>query len=61
MEYMIRFIQVHETFRLPELEALGELENVKFEIVEYSLDACTPPLPLHPSKMHFSVHFLTHL
>lgn len=56
MEYMIRFIQVHETFRLPELEALGELENVKFEVVSYALDVCTPPLPLHPHiKSHSNI------
>lgn len=54
MEYMIRFIQVHETFRLPELEALGELENVQFEIVKYELDVCTPPSPLHPHKQNTS-------
>jgi tRNA G10 N-methylase Trm11 len=42
MEYLLRFIQVHETFRLPEIEALSELEGVPFEVVEYSLDVHTP-------------------
>lgn len=40
MEYLIRFIQTHETFRLPEIEALAEIEGITLEIVSYSLDVC---------------------
>lgn len=40
MEYLIRFIQVHETFRIPEIEAVAELEGISLEIVSYSLDVC---------------------
>ena len=36
MEYLVRFTQVHETFRLAEIEALAALENIKLEIVSYS-------------------------
>lgn len=36
MEYLIRFIQVHETFRKPEVEALATLANIRLEFKEYS-------------------------
>ncbi|KAK6495316.1 hypothetical protein TWF481_003341 [Arthrobotrys musiformis] len=35
-EYLIHFAQVHETFRLPELESLAKLFNIKYEILQYS-------------------------
>jgi tRNA G10 N-methylase Trm11 len=34
-EYLVRFAQVHETFRKPELFALAELAGVELEIVDY--------------------------
>lgn len=43
MEYLIRFTQVHETFRLAEVEALAVLENMKLEIVSYSPTVSIPP------------------
>lgn len=36
MEYMIRFTQVHETFRLAEIEALAVLEGIHLEVLSYS-------------------------
>jgi len=36
MEYMIRFTQIHETFRLAEIEALAVLEKIDLEILSYS-------------------------
>lgn len=36
MEYMIRFTQIHETFRLAEIQALADLEGIKLEILSYS-------------------------
>ncbi|KAK7741856.1 hypothetical protein SLS53_004923 [Cytospora paraplurivora] len=36
MEFLVRFTQVHETFRLPELQALAEAENVPITVVSYS-------------------------
>lgn len=36
MEYLIRFVQIHETFRKPEIEALAILANVKVEFLSYS-------------------------
>jgi tRNA (guanine10-N2)-methyltransferase len=43
MEYMIRLIQAHDTFRLPELEALAVLEEVTFEVIFYSPTVCSKP------------------
>jgi tRNA G10 N-methylase Trm11 len=48
MEYLIRFTQVHETFRLAEIEALAVLENIKLEIVSYS-----PTVSMLPKFVHF--------
>lgn len=46
MEYLLRFIQTHETFRLPEIQALADLEGIDMEVISYSLDVRTPhPLP----------------
>lgn len=36
MEYMIRFTQVHETFRLAEIQALAVLEEINLEVLSYS-------------------------
>ncbi|KUJ07936.1 tRNA guanosine-2'-O-methyltransferase [Mollisia scopiformis] len=36
MEYLIRFTQVHETFRLAEIKALAVLENIDLEVLSYS-------------------------
>lgn len=38
MEYLIRFVQIHETFRQPEVEALAELCNIKIRWIFYSDD-----------------------
>ncbi|KAK0745001.1 S-adenosyl-L-methionine-dependent methyltransferase [Apiosordaria backusii] len=47
MEYLIRFSQSHETFRLPEIQALAVLEGIEMEVVSYSLDSpfCIIRLP----------------
>ena len=36
MEYMIRFTHVHETFRLPEIQALAVLHQIDLEVLSYS-------------------------
>ena len=47
MDYLIRFSQSHETFRLPEIQALAVIEGVDLKVVSYSLDACIfPSLPI---------------
>jgi len=35
-EYLVRLIQVHESFREPELWALAKLANVHLEILQYN-------------------------
>lgn len=35
MEYLVRFSQSHESFRLAELEALATLEDVALEVLSY--------------------------
>lgn len=38
MEYLIRFIQMHENFRQAETEAIAELYGLKIEWVYHSED-----------------------
>lgn len=38
MEYLVRFAQCHESFRLPELHALASLTNVDLEVLTYETD-----------------------
>ncbi|KAJ3948540.1 uncharacterized protein N0V96_002795 [Colletotrichum fioriniae] len=47
MEFLVRFSQAHESFRLPELQALADLEGIDMKVVEYSLDSpfCIITLP----------------
>lgn len=40
MEFLVRFTQVHETFRVPELRALATLESIPLTILTY--DPTTP-------------------
>ncbi|KAJ3495787.1 hypothetical protein NLG97_g3149 [Lecanicillium saksenae] len=35
MDFIIKFAQAHETFRIPEIEALAIVENVPLEIIQY--------------------------
>ncbi|KAF2094878.1 tRNA guanosine-2'-O-methyltransferase [Rhizodiscina lignyota] len=35
MDYLVRFVQVHESFRRAELEALADLHNIKLDVVNY--------------------------
>ncbi|KAG8676913.1 hypothetical protein FPOAC1_002924 [Fusarium poae] len=39
MEFLIKFAQAHETFRVPEIEALALIEGLEMEIVDYSQDS----------------------
>lgn len=36
MDYLVRFVQLHESFREAELEALAELHGIKADIVDYN-------------------------
>ena len=40
MEYLIRLVQVHESFRRPELKALAVLADVNVEFLFYSEYVC---------------------
>ncbi|KAK0643335.1 S-adenosyl-L-methionine-dependent methyltransferase [Cercophora newfieldiana] len=39
MDYLIRFSQSHETFRLPEIQALAVIEGVDLKVASYSLES----------------------
>ncbi|CAM1507393.1 Fc.00g070340.m01.CDS01 [Cosmosporella sp. VM-42] len=39
MDFLIKFAQAHETFRLPEIEALALVEGLDMKVLEYSLDS----------------------
>jgi tRNA G10 N-methylase Trm11 len=36
MEFLVRLVQQHESFRKPELEALGQLHNLELKFVTYN-------------------------
>jgi len=36
--FLIRFAQTHESFRLPELKALGEIHGIDYRVVDYKHD-----------------------
>jgi len=38
MEYLVRYVQMHETFRKPETEALATLHGLDIEWISYSED-----------------------
>jgi tRNA (guanine10-N2)-methyltransferase len=40
MEYLIRFIQIHESFRQPETDALAELLGLNLQWITYSETVC---------------------
>ncbi|KAI1817892.1 S-adenosyl-L-methionine-dependent methyltransferase [Poronia punctata] len=47
MQYLIRFTQLHETFRLAEIQALATLANVELKVVFYDAESpiCIVELP----------------
>lgn len=40
MDYLIRFIQMNESFRQPETDAIAQSANVDLEWVKYKNDVC---------------------
>lgn len=40
MDFIIRFVQLHETFRKHEIEALALLANVNVEFLFYTESVC---------------------
>jgi tRNA G10 N-methylase Trm11 len=44
MDFLIRFVQVHEQFRQAEIEALGTIAGVLVEVISYSHKVRLTPL-----------------
>ena len=38
MDFLVRFVQVHEEFRLAEIQALAVVAGIAIEVVSYSND-----------------------
>jgi len=53
MDYLIRFSQSHETFRLPEIQSLAVMEGIDLEVVSYSLDVCLALSSITPQVFSF--------
>ena len=54
MDYLVRFVQVHESFRRPELEALAALANVHVELLTYSERVGFPSMTAAVTFVSFS-------
>ena len=39
-DFLVRFAQVHQSFRLPELRALAAVENLELQVLKYSEYVC---------------------
>lgn len=35
MDFIIKFAQIHETFRLPEIEAIAATEKINLQVIDY--------------------------
>lgn len=49
MDFLIRFVQVHEQFRQAEIEALGAIAGVLVEVISYSNKASS----LFSRQLHY--------
>jgi tRNA G10 N-methylase Trm11 len=59
MDFLIRFVQVHEQFRQAEIEALGTIAGVLVEVISYSNKVrLTPDSPHCNVTAHYHM-FLT--
>ena len=45
MEFLIRFVQLLEAFRKPEIEALAVVANIDVDFLAYSESVCTNATP----------------
>lgn len=57
MEYLIRFRQMHETFRQPEIEALAELNKFTVEWLSYSDDVGCKSCQVLKAKGNTEAHY----
>lgn len=55
MDFLIRFVQVHEQFRQAEIEALGTIAGVLVEVISYSNKVSSTPLLQTTSLSAFPV------
>ena len=39
-EYLVRFAQAHESFRIPELKAVAAIQGIEMKVIEYSEYVC---------------------
>lgn len=60
MEYLVRFVQLHESFRKAELEALADLYGINMDFLHYDqyvryyiirLLCCFPTLPSYEEAL----------
>jgi tRNA (guanine10-N2)-methyltransferase len=49
MDFLIKFAQAHESFRVAEIEALALVEGLDMKIIEYSEDVRPPT---NVSRLH---------
>jgi tRNA G10 N-methylase Trm11 len=58
MKYLIRFTQLHESFRLAEIQALATLANADLKVLHYDAEVSEghcdhdPSIPLHGWLAH---------
>ena len=57
MDFLIRFVQIHETFRKPEIQALAVLANVNVEFLFYTETVCPAEKALRDLNLE-SFHFV---
>lgn len=50
MEFLIRFVQIHESFRRPEIEALAALIGIDVEFLVYNECVCLAIVEKHKLK-----------
>ena len=60
VKYIVRFAQVHESFRLPELRALADLHGMNLDILHYSEYVCSIEYQISISSVFYSVYLLCH-
>lgn len=53
MEFLIRFVQIHESFRRPEIEALAALGGIDVEFLVYNECVCSTIMGGGPTQMPF--------
>ncbi|KAB5535180.1 S-adenosyl-L-methionine-dependent methyltransferase [Coniochaeta sp. 2T2.1] len=58
MDYIIRFSQSHESFRVPEVQALATLENIDLKVLSYSPDSPFCIIRISPSTQSDAIRLV---